>query len=226
MSAIAGCEIDNVLIEVSGPEMPIMDGSAAPFVQLIQQVGVVEQQAPRLAIKVLKPISVEEDGKSLAILPSNEFSIDFEIEFSSDAIARQSYFFAPMGEDFGDEIACARTFGFEHEVEALRNAGLALGGSLANAVVVSGDKVLNEEGLRYEDEFVRHKILDCIGDLYLAGAPLVGHVRARCSGHSLNNRLLSALFADTEAWCYTRVAEEAEAMPAEAEEVQVALAVG
>lgn len=214
MSALAGCGIDNALIEVNGPEMPIMDGSAAPFVQLIEQVGVVEQHAPRLAIKVLKPVSVSEDGRSLALLPSDDFSIDFEIEFPSGVIARQRLFFEPLDSDYGDDIAGARTFGFEHEVEALRNAGLALGGSLANAVVVSGDKVLNEEGLRYEDEFVRHKILDCIGDLYLSGAPLIAHVRARCSGHALNNRLLSALFADPEAWCYTRIEETVEEIPA------------
>lgn len=200
MSAIAGCEIDNLVIEVDGPEIPIMDGSAAPFVFLIECAGVVEQDAPRKAIKVLKAVTVGDEHRSLTIHPSNEFSLSFEIDFDSSAIDRQRYAVGDVTGDFKAEIARARTFGFEQEVDALRNAGLALGGSLENAVVVSGDRILNEEGLRYEDEFVRHKILDCIGDLYLAGGPIIGDVRAKRSGHELNNALLRALFDDDEAW--------------------------
>ena len=200
VAALAGCEIDNVLIEVDGPEIPIMDGSAAPFVFLVECAGTTQQSAHRTAIKILKPITVGEDTRSLSILPSDEFSLDFEIDFDSSAIDRQERAFQRVGANFKSDIARARTFGFEQEVDALRNAGLALGGSLDNAVVVSGDTILNEGGLRFDDEFVRHKILDCIGDLYLAGGPVIGEVIASRSGHELNNQLLRAVFADDDAW--------------------------
>jgi UDP-3-O-[3-hydroxymyristoyl] N-acetylglucosamine deacetylase len=200
MSALAGCEIDNLVIEVDGPEIPIMDGSAAPFVFLIECAGVVELEAPRKAIKILKPVTVGDGDRSLTILPSDEFSLSFEIDFDNAAIDRQQYAFENLDSDFKADIARARTFGFEKEVDALRSAGLALGGSLDNAVVVGEDRILNEEGLRYADEFVRHKILDCIGDLYLAGGPIIGEVRASRSGHELNNALLRAVFDDDTAW--------------------------
>lgn len=200
MSALAGCEIDNLVIEVDGPEIPIMDGSAAPFVFLIECAGVVELEAPRKAIKILKPVTVGNGERSLTILPSDEFSLSFEIDFDNAAIDRQQYAFENLDSDFKADIARARTFGFEKEVDALRSAGLALGGSLENAVVVGEDRILNEEGLRYNDEFVRHKILDCIGDLYLAGGPIIGEVRACRSGHELNNALLRAVFDDDTAW--------------------------
>ena len=199
-AALAGCEIDNVLIEVDGPEVPIMDGSSAPFVFLIECAGTVEQSAVRTAVKILKPVTVGDDTRSLSILPAQEFSLAFEIDFDSSAIDRQERTFQRIGTDFKSDIARARTFGFDHEVEALRSAGLARGGSLDNAVVVSGDKILNEGGLRFDDEFVRHKILDCVGDLYLAGGPVIGEVIASKSGHALNNALLRAVFADDDAW--------------------------
>ena len=199
-AALAGCEIDNVLIEVDGPEIPIMDGSSAPFVFLIECAGSVEQNAARTAIKILKPVTVGDETRSLSILPAQEFSLAFEIDFDSSAIDRQERTFQRIGADFKSDISRARTFGFDHEVEALRSAGLARGGSLENAVVVSGDKILNEGGLRFDDEFVRHKILDCIGDLYLAGGPVIGEVIASKSGHELNNELLRAVFADNDAW--------------------------
>lgn len=199
-AALAGCEIDNVLIEVDGPEIPIMDGSSAPFVFLIECAGTVEQNATRTAIKILKPVTVGDETRSLSILPANEFSLAFEIDFDSSAIDRQERTFQRIGADFKSDISQARTFGFDHEVEALRSAGLARGGSLENAVVVSGDKILNEGGLRFDDEFVRHKILDCVGDLYLAGGPVIGEVIASKSGHELNNALLRAVFADDDAW--------------------------
>lgn len=199
-AALAGCEIDNVLIEVDGPEIPIMDGSSAPFVFLIECAGTVEQNAARTAIKILKPVTVGDETRSLSILPAKEFSLAFEIDFDSSAIDRQERTFQRIGADFKSDISRARTFGFDHEVEALRSAGLARGGSLENAVVVSGDKILNEGGLRFDDEFVRHKILDCIGDLYLAGGPVIGEVIASKSGHELNNELLRAVFADDDAW--------------------------
>lgn len=214
MAALAGCEIDNVLIEVDGPEIPIMDGSAEPFVFLIDCAGTVEQDAPRKAIKILKPITVGDDTRSLTILPSDEFSLDFEIDFASSAIDKQEREFQGVDSNFKADIARARTFGFEHEVDALRDAGLAQGGSLENAVVVSGDKILNEDGLRFDDEFVRHKILDCIGDMYLAGGPIIGQVIASRSGHELNNQLLRTVFADDEAWTHVDapVSADVEAM--------------
>ena len=202
-AALAGCEIDNVLIEVDGPEIPIMDGSSAPFVFLIECAGTVEQSAARTAIQILKPVTVGDENRSVSILPAVNFSLAFEIDFDSSAIDRQERTFQRIGADFKSDIARARTFGFDHEVEALRSAGLARGGSLENAVVVSGDKILNEGGLRFDDEFVRHKILDCVGDLYLAGGPIIGEVIASKSGHELNNALLRAVFADNDAW--TRV---------------------
>lgn len=203
MAALAGCEIDNLAIEIDGPEVPVMDGSAAPFVSLIRAAGVVEQDAPRKAIRVLKPVSVGDDERSVSVFPADGFSIDFEIGFDASAIDRQHYVFTPSdgtGGGFGDEISAARTFGMKSDVDALRAAGLGLGGSLENTVVVDGGRILNADGLRFGDEFVRHKILDCLGDLYLAGHPLLGTVRAYRSGHGLNNRLLRELFADAAAW--------------------------
>ncbi|MEC7488721.1 MAG: UDP-3-O-acyl-N-acetylglucosamine deacetylase [Pseudomonadota bacterium] len=200
MAALAGCEIDNVLIEVDGPEIPIMDGSAAPFVFLIECAGIAEQTAPRSAIKILQPITVGDNTRSLSVKPFDEFRINFEIDFSSAAIACQQHRLAQLGKTFKVDISRARTFGFEEDVDALRKAGLVLGGSLDNAVVISDDKVLNKGGLRYEDEFVRHKILDCIGDLYLAGSPIIGDIQASKSGHELNHQLLKAIFAKDGAW--------------------------
>ena len=210
IAALAGCEIDNILIEVDGPEIPIMDGSAAPFVFLIECAGTVEQNAVRRGIKILKHVSVGDKGHSLSISPSNKFSLDFQIDFDTAAIDHQERVFTRTGKNFKSDIARARTFGLEQEVNAMRDAGLALGGSLQNAVVISDDKVLNVEGLRYEDEFVRHKILDCIGDLYLAGGPLIGSVNASRSGHALNNKLLRAIFADNTAWTEVKVASDGE----------------
>ena len=202
MAALAGCGVDNAVVELDGAEVPVMDGSAAPFVFLIECAGVIEQDASRRAIKVLKPVSVGDGRRSLTIRPARTFAISFEIDFESRVVARQSLSLKLVNGAFKTDIARARTFGFEHEVSALRAAGLALGGSLDNAVVVRGDTVLNVGGLRYGDEFVRHKILDCVGDLYLAGAPIIGAVDGTCSGHALNNRLLQALFADESAWCW------------------------
>lgn len=212
IAALAGCEIDNVLIEVDGPEIPIMDGSAAPFVFLIECAGIVEQNAARHGIKILKKITVGNRHRSLSISPSSEFRLDFEIDFDTAAIDCQERVFVRTGKNFKSDIARARTFGFEREVNAMRDSGLALGGSLQNAVVIGDDKVLNEEGLRFEDEFVRHKILDCIGDLYLAGGPVIGAVRASRSGHALNNELLRAIFADDAAWKDVKIASDGEAI--------------
>jgi UDP-3-O-[3-hydroxymyristoyl] N-acetylglucosamine deacetylase len=203
MAALAGCGVDNALVDVDAAEIPVMDGSAAPFVALIERAGSVEQNAVRRAIRVLRPIEVGDATKNLSVHPAPEFGVSFEIDFDEPSISRQKKSVTFDNGAFKHEIARARTFGFEHEVAQLRRNGLALGGSLENAVVISRGAVLNEGGLRYDDEFVRHKILDCVGDLYLAGAPIIGRVRGFRSGHALNHALLQALFADEAAWCYT-----------------------
>lgn len=205
MAALAGCGIDNVLVSVDGPELPIMDGSSAPFVFLIECAGVVEQDAPRRAIRILKPIMVSERGRSAAISPSSAnaadgLTVSFEIDFAGSQLARQEGFFQVTSSSFKSELARARTFGFIEEVDGLRAAGLALGGSLDNAVVVAGEQVLNEDGLRFDNEFVRHKVLDCVGDLALAGASVLGHYHGVRAGHRLTNKLLHALFATPDAW--------------------------
>ncbi len=203
MSALAGACIDNCLIAIDGPEVPVMDGSAAPFLFLIECAGTVEQvDAPRRFIRVMKRVSVSDGEKTATLVPSSGFSLRFEIDFQSAAINRQEFSVLMSAGAFKSEIARARTFGFEQEVAMLRAAGLARGGSLDNAVVIdsTGSRVLNDGGLRYGDEFVRHKILDAVGDLYLAGAPIMGHFHGVRSGHALNNRLLHALFSDVDAW--------------------------
>jgi UDP-3-O-[3-hydroxymyristoyl] N-acetylglucosamine deacetylase len=200
MSAFAGLSIDNAVVELDGPEVPVMDGSAAPFVFLIESAGIVEQTGPRRGIKVLKPVTVGIDGHAASLSPGAGFRLSFTIDFASNAIRRQELSIEPDPASFKEEISRARTFGFFEDVERMRQAGLARGGSLENAVVISGDRVLNEEGLRYEDEFVRHKLLDAMGDLYLAGAPILGHFHGQRSGHALNRKLLEALIADASAW--------------------------
>jgi UDP-3-O-[3-hydroxymyristoyl] N-acetylglucosamine deacetylase len=202
LAALAGCRIDNVYVEVDGPEMPIMDGSAAPFVFLIECAGVLEQTKTRRVIEVLKRIEIFDDGREASLSPGDGFSIGFKIDFDSDAIGKQDKSVRMVNGTFKGEISRARTFGFAEEVDQLRKMGLARGGSLDNAVVVSGDKILNEEGLRYDDEFVRHKILDCIGDLYLAGAAISGHFQGFRSGHAMNHAIVRALLLDPTAWRY------------------------
>jgi UDP-3-O-[3-hydroxymyristoyl] N-acetylglucosamine deacetylase len=210
MAALAGSEIDNAIIELDGPEVPIMDGSAAPFVFLIECAGIVEQDAVRRAIKVLKPVSVAEDGATAELIPDHGFSMSFEIDFDNPLIRRQDMCLVFDPVTFRSELSRARTFGLIDEVDRLRSAGLARGGSLDNVIIVSGDHVLNTGGLRYDDEFVRHKLLDACGDLYLAGAPLIGHFRGVRSGHAHTRRLLAALFADPAAWCYTSLGRAAQ----------------
>jgi UDP-3-O-[3-hydroxymyristoyl] N-acetylglucosamine deacetylase len=203
MAALAGAAIDNAIVELDGREVPIMDGSSAPFLFLIECAGVVEQDAARRAIKVLKEVSVTEDGATATLLPDHGFSMSFEIDFDNPLIRRQDICLMFDADTFKTELSRARTFGLLDELDRLRAAGLARGGSLDNAVVVGRDHVLNAGGLRYADEFVRHKLLDAFGDLYLAGGPLLGSFRGVRSGHAHTRRLLSALFNDDEAWCYT-----------------------
>ncbi len=226
MSAFAGAGIDNCLIEIGGAEVPVMDGSAAPFLFLIECAGSVEQDAPKRAIRVTKRISVKDGDRTASLTPSPGFSVRFEIDFSSQAIARQDLFINLGRGAFKSDISRARTFGFEHEVIQLRKAGLARGGSLDNAVVIdaTGAKVLNDDGLRYGDEFVRHKILDAVGDLYLAGGPIMGHFHGVRSGHALNNLLLRALFADRSAWCWSDVSALPSATAIQATSQELALA--
>lgn len=216
MAALAGCEVDNALVEISADEVPVMDGSAEPFVFLIECAGLVEQPALRRAIRVRKPVTVRDGARSATLSPGDGpgdgFEVSFEIEFDNPAVARQACSFRLANGAFKSDICRARTFGFLSEMDRLRAAGLAQGGSLDNAIVVSGGRILNEGGLRYEDEFVRHKVLDSIGDLYLAGAPLIGRFHGVQSGHRLNSRLLKALFADDDAWCFTEIGADAHAL--------------
>ncbi|MBI1776982.1 MAG: UDP-3-O-acyl-N-acetylglucosamine deacetylase [Proteobacteria bacterium] len=200
MAAFAGCEVDNAVVEVDGPEVPIMDGSAAPFVFLIECAGKIEQNAPRRAVQILRQISAGNAERHARLSPALGMSVSFDIDFDSPAVAKQHCAVHLVNGTFKSEISRARTFGFLHELDQLRAAGLARGGSLDNAVVVAGDRVLNEEGLRYDDEFVRHKVLDCIGDLYLAGGPMLGHFHGHRSGHHLTHQALSQLFGDAANW--------------------------
>lgn len=200
MSALRGCGIDNVIIELDGAEVPAMDGSAMPFVDLIEEAGIVAQSMPRRAIRILKEITVEENGKRATLKPSNGSIFGGEIEFDHPEIGTQRYQTALVNGNFKHDIAQARTFGFLHEVEYMRSKGLALGGSLDNAIVLDADMVMNPDGLRYQNEFIRHKLLDAIGDLYLAGGVIIGAYDSVKAGHALNNKLLRALFADESAW--------------------------
>jgi len=213
MAALAGAEIDNAIIELDGPEVPIMDGSAAPFLFLIECAGIVGQDAPRRAIKVLKPVSVVEDRATAGLLPDHGFSMSFEIDFDNPLIRRQEVCMVFDTTTFKSELSRARTFGLIDEVAQLRAAGLGRGGSLDNVVMISGDHVLNTGGLRYADEFVRHKLVDAFGDLYLASGPIIGRFCGVRSGHTHTRRLLAALFADPEAWCHTSLSRTTDIRP-------------
>lgn len=202
LSAFAGLGIDNAYVDVSAPEVPIMDGSAGPFVFLIQSAGIEEQEAAKKFIKIKKPIKVEDGNKWAKFEPFEGFKVSFSIEFDHPFFEESSKFASIdfSSTSFVKEVSRARTFGFLRDTEALRAKNLVLGGSLNNAVVVDDYRVLNEDGLRYDDEFVKHKILDAIGDLYLLGHSLIGAFEGYKSGHALNNRLLRALLADESAW--------------------------
>ena len=200
MAALSAAGIDDMLVEVNAPELPVFDGSAAPFLFLIESAGVIEHDGLRERLEILRPVRVEHGDAFAELRPHGEggagFDISLSIEFACAAIGAQAYHFHLSAEGFAAEIASARTFTQRGEIEALRKAGLAQGGSLANAIVVDGAEVLNPEGLRYRDEFVRHKLLDVIGDLALAGAPISGRFIGSRTGHALNNQLLRAVFAD------------------------------
>jgi UDP-3-O-[3-hydroxymyristoyl] N-acetylglucosamine deacetylase len=202
LSALAGLGIDNAYVDLSAAEVPIMDGSAGPFVFLIQSAGIVEQDAPKRFIRIKRTVRVEEDDKWVQFEPFNGFKVSLSIDFDHPVFRGRSQIsemdFSTTS--FVKEVSRARTFGFMSQLEALQAQNLALGGSLDNAIVVDDFRVLNEDGLRYEDEFVKHKVLDAIGDLYLLGHSLIGAFRGHKSGHGLNNRLLRTLLANEDAW--------------------------
>jgi UDP-3-O-[3-hydroxymyristoyl] N-acetylglucosamine deacetylase len=208
MAAFVMLGVDNAVVEVDGPEMPIMDGSSQPFIRILDRAGLRPQEAARSYIEILDAVEVVDGDKRASLQPADGFEVAFEIDFETAAIGRQAIDL-PMDEQaFREELAECRTFGFLNDVEHLRSIGLARGGSLENCVVVDGDRVLNPEGLRRPDEFVRHKALDAIGDLYTLGGPLLGRFEAVCAGHSLNNALVRALLARPEAWRVRTLVEE------------------
>ena len=214
MAALAGTGVHNVLIDIDGPEVPILDGSSAPFVRGIMKTGVRPLNAPVRAIEVLKPVSVEKDGARATLLPSGRFEIDFSIDFADAAIGRQSKRLDMRNGAFARELCDSRTFCRQADVDAMHENGLALGGTLENAVVVDGDDVLSPGGFRHDDEAVRHKMLDALGDLALAGGPILGRYVAERAGHALTNTLLRELFATPGAVRMVEVtAEMAENLP-------------
>ncbi len=202
MSAFAGLGIDNAYVDLTAPEVPVMDGSAGPFVFLIQSAGIQEQPAAKRFMRIKKAIRIEDGDKWACFEPWDGFKVSFTIDFDHPAVRNSSQIASIdfSTTSFVKEVSRARTFGFMRELEALRQAGLARGGGMDNAIVMDNFRILNDDGLRYEDEFVKHKVLDAIGDLYLLGHPLIGAFNAYKSGHALNNRLLRALMADAEAW--------------------------
>ena len=202
MSAFAGLGIDNAFVELTAPEVPIMDGSAGPFVFLIQSAGIQEQASPKRFMRIKKTVQIGDGDKWARFEPWDGFKVSFAIDFDHPTFQNSTQLASIdfSTTSFVKEVSRARTFGFMRDLEALRKAGLARGGGLDNAIVMDSFRILNEDGLRYEDEFVKHKVLDAIGDLYLLGHPLIGAFSAHKSGHALNNRLLRALMADAEAW--------------------------
>lgn len=200
MAALVMLGVDNATVELDGPEMPIMDGSAEPFVQILDRAGRRPQDAARRFIEIVDVIEVTDGDKRATLSPADNFEVAFEIAFPSAAIGRQRVDIRMDEQAFRRELADCRTFGFLHEVEALRAMGLARGGSMENAVVIEGDRILNPEGLRRPDEFVRHKALDAIGDLYVLGAPILGRFEGLLAGHGLNNALVRELLARPRAW--------------------------
>ncbi|MDX8381600.1 MAG: UDP-3-O-acyl-N-acetylglucosamine deacetylase [Ghiorsea sp.] len=200
MSALAGLGIDNARIDVNGAEVPVMDGSASPFIFLIQCAGIVEQNKAKKVLRIKKRVSLEDKDKSCALYPASGFRVSYLLDYPHPLLSNCKVSFDFSRQGYAREVSRARTFGFIHEVEALQKAGLALGGSMDNAVVLDKYGVLNEGGLRYADECARHKVLDTVGDLFLAGYPIVGAFEGERSGHAMNCQLVEALLADESAW--------------------------
>ncbi|MBI3400237.1 MAG: UDP-3-O-acyl-N-acetylglucosamine deacetylase [Acidobacteria bacterium] len=212
LAALVSTGIDNVLIELNSPEVPIMDGSAAPFVYLIQEAGVKRLSTPRTYLKIIRPIALSRGDKRIALYPSDRFKVTYSISYDHPLLRHQSRTLRITEESFIEEIAPARTFTFLKDVEMLRQNGLALGGSLDNAIVLGETGVLNN-ALRFEDEFVRHKILDAVGDLALVGYPVVGHLVAHRAGHALHTAFAAKVLEETHAWRLVQSPDEAAALP-------------
>jgi len=208
LAALAGCRVDNLWVDIDGPEIPVQDGSALPFVKLLQTAGLKRLHAPRKYLSITRHISVVDEGRRVSIVPSRFFRLSYDIAFNHPAIPPQHLSIKFSTGLFQKEIAPARTFGFLHEVEKLKELGLARGGTLDNAIVFDGRGVINPAGLRFPDEIVRHKILDAIGDFRLLGYPILGHIRAFKAGHEINQRLVNKILALPECWKLVEVANE------------------
>ena len=208
MAAFWAVGVDNAIVELDGPEVPIMDGSSQPFLEILDRVGVRELRAVRQSIEILEPIEVVDGDKIARLVPAGRFELAFAIDFASQAVGHQAIDLDMDGQAFRDELADCRTFGFLADVEALRAVGLARGGSMDNCVVIDGDRILNPEGLRREGEFVRHKALDAIGDLYVLGKPIIGRFEGVRAGHGVNNLLVRALMDRPRAWRLRPPSEE------------------
>ena len=200
LAAIWGVGIDNLLIEIDNQEVPIMDGSSEPFIFLLECAGVAVQEAPRHIIEITKKFRIEDGDKFIEVEPAKEFAVDFHIDFNHKHVQQQQFNYHSTFASFKNDVCMARTFGFQNEIEYLNKSGLAKGGSLDNAIVISDDGIVNEGGLRYENELARHKTLDFIGDIYLAGHYILGHFNVSKSGHGLNNKMLHQLLADESVW--------------------------
>lgn len=200
MAAFFGLGIDNARVELDGPEVPIMDGSAGPFIFLLRSAGIREQRSPKRFVVIKRPLEIRDGGRSVRINPSKDLKISYAIDFNHPLLRDQAFELRFSGKDFVKEISRARTFGFLRDIQTLRENGLALGGSLDNAIVIDDFRILNEDGLRYKDEFVRHKILDFIGDLAILGCPVIGHFVVKKSGHALNHQLLKKLIHSEKTW--------------------------
>ncbi|MDY0191608.1 MAG: UDP-3-O-acyl-N-acetylglucosamine deacetylase [Desulfuromonas sp.] len=220
MAALTACHIDNLNIYIDGPEVPIMDGSAAPFIKILQKTGVTRLNHSRKLLVINKPIKLVEGDKQISIIPSRFFKISFDLNFNHPCVRQQHRSVNLTPESLCQEVAAARTFGFYEEVEYLKSVGLARGGSLDNAIVIGKDKILNPEGLRYSDEFVRHKILDTIGDFSLLGFNILGHIKSNKAGHDLNHKMVEKVIATPDSW---RIVEFSEADLQEALKLPVPL---
>ena len=209
MACLAGLSVDNVIVELDSYEVPVMDGSAGPFTRMVVEAGIREQDAPRHFFVLKEPIELEQDDKFVGAYPDDTFRITCQIEFDHPIIRKQSLSIEVLDHVFDREISSARTFGFLHEVEYMKHYGLARGGSLDNAVVIDENKVLNREGLRYSDEFVRHKLLDCIGDFSLLGMPILAHIVTNKSGHAFNHAFLKSFFSCKASWQTTTLSSSA-----------------
>lgn len=222
LSALAGVGVDNAVVEIDNLELPIVDGSALPFVKLIREAGLRPQRARRSYAKIVKPLELSDGGKKIAIYPSECFMVSYSIAFPHPVIGRESLDFNPSSGSYGEEISPARTFGFLAEVEMLLKSGLVKGGSLENVVVLDEEKVINAEGLRFRDEFCRHKILDLIGDVSLFGRPLIGHIVADKAGHAMHAQLVSQLLRRKDCWTLTYTPPAAVTAPVPVREMAAA----